>query len=158
MHRCFGLVLLVALFAAVLAAQTPSQRGGAYDPATDPSGMYSFLKEGEYVQLTLQEGELSGYISRFGDSDSDRGQFIDQFFSKGALKNNHLTFATKTIHGVWYEFEGTLQAQPGKQPGAEGYRVMKGTLKEHSADANGADKVRERSVEFKSFPEGVSRP
>lgn len=156
MHRFFCLVLL-ALFATTLVAQTPSQTGGAYDATTDPSGMYSFLKEGEYIQITLEGGELSGFISRFGDSDSDKGQFIDQFFSKGSLKDDHLSFATKTIHGIWYEFDGTIEKQAGKQPSQEGYRVLKGTLKQHSTDAKGEDKVRERSVEFKSFPEGVSR-
>jgi hypothetical protein len=148
----------MAALATFLSAQTPSQRGGAHDPASDPAGLYSFTREGESVQLTLDEGQLSGYITRFGESDSDKGQLIDQFFSKGSLKDNHLTFATKAVHGVWYEFEGTIQVQPGKAPGAEGYRVIKGTLKEHTGDANGKDKVRERSVEFKSFPEGVSRP
>ena len=157
MYRFLCLALLVS-FATSLVAQTPSQSGGNFDPEKDPSGMYSFLKEGEYVQLTMEDGELSGFISRFGDSDSDRGQFIDQFFSKGSLKNDHLTFATKTVHGIWYEFDGTIQKQPGKQPNQEGYRVLKGTLKQHSADAGGSDKARERTVEFKSFPEGVSRP
>jgi hypothetical protein len=157
MHRFLSLALLLVT-AASLIAQTPSSRGGASDPENDPSGMYSFLKEGEYVQLTMEEGELSGFISRFGDSDSDRGQFIDQFFSKGSLKNDHLNFATKTIHGIWYEFDGTIEKQPGKQPNQEGYRILKGTLKQHSIDAKGDDKARDRSVEFKSFPEGVSRP
>ena len=157
MFRFFCLALL-ALFATASVAQTPSQSGGAHDPAADAAGLYSFVKEGESVQLTLDGGELSGYITRFGESDSDKGQLIDQFFSKGSLQDNHLTFATKTIHGVWYEFDGMIEVQPGKAPGAEGYRVIKGTLKQHSADANGNDKVRERTVEFKSFPEGVSRP
>jgi len=158
MFRSVGLVLLVALFATLLYAQTPSTSGGAHDPAADPAGLYSFVKEGESVELTLEDGELSGYITRFGESDSDKGLLIDQFFSKGSLKNDHLTFATKAVHSVWYEFDGTIAIQPGKAPGAEGYRVIKGTLKEHTEDAKGADKVRERSVEFKSFPEGVSRP
>jgi len=157
MYRYLCLAL-VAVFASGLIAQTPSSRGGAVDPEKDPSGMYSFLKEGEYVQLTMEDGELSGFISRFGDSDSDKGQFIDQFFSKGSLNGDHLNFATKTIHGVWYEFDGSIDKQPGKQPNQEGYRVLKGTLKLHSIDAKGDDKVRERSVELKSFPEGVSRP
>ncbi len=157
MHKRIWIAAIIMSFAAAAFAQQPSQTGGAYDAATDPSGMYSFLKEGEYVQLTLEDRELSGFISRFGDSDSDRGQFIDQFFSKGSLKGDHLTFATKTVHAVWYEFDGTIQTQSGKQPSQEGYRILKGVLKEHVADVNGVEKVRERSVEFKSFPEGVSR-
>jgi len=149
------LMALIAWCAAGLLAQQPDR---AHDPAKDPSGMYSFLKEGEYVQLTYDDGQLSGYISRFGDGQSDRGQFIDQFFSKASLNGDHVTFVTKTIHGVWYEFDGTVSAQSGKQPNQEGYRLLKGTLKEHVGDAKGADSVRERTVEFKSFPEGVSQP
>lgn len=156
MYRFLCLALLAVLVTG-LVPRMSGQNGGTFDPEKDPSGMYSFLKEGEYVQLTMEDGQLSGFISRFGDSDTDRGQFIDQFFSTGSLKDDHLTFATKTVHGVWYEFDGTIQKQPGKQPNQEGYRVLKGTLKQHTQDAKGADKVRERTVEFKSFPEGVSR-
>ncbi len=156
MHRFLCLALL-AVFAAALVAQTPSQSGIAHDPTSDPAGLYSFVKEGESVQITLEDGQLSGYITRLGESDSDKGQLIDQFFSKGSLKDKHLTFATKPVHGVWFEFDGAIEIQPGKAPGAEGYRVLKGTLKQHTEDAKGADKVRERTVEFKSFPESVNR-
>ncbi len=157
MLKRLWIAAIILSFAAALYAQTPSQTSGATDQPGDPSGMYSFLKEGEYVQLTMEDGQLSGFISRFGDSDTDRDQFIDQFFSKASLKGDHVTFTTKVIHAIWYEFDGTIQVQPGKQPGQEGYRILKGTLTEHSGDANGKDKVRQRSVEFKSFPEGVSR-
>ena len=158
MYKRILIAVFLVLSALTLLAQTPSQSGVVRASADDPSGMYSFLKEGEYVQLTYDDGELSGFVSRFGDSESDRGQFIDQFFSKGSLKGDHVTFATKTVHAVWYEFDGTIQIQPGKQPSQEGYRILKGTLKEHSSDVNGVESVRERSVELKSFPEGVSRP
>jgi hypothetical protein len=141
-----------------LHAQQPTTSGGGYDPATDPSGMYSFLKDGEFLQITLEDGELSGFVSRFGENESDRDQFIDQFFDKGSLKNDHLTFTTKTVHGVWYSFDGSLQKQPGKQPGQEGYRIIRGTLKQHVLDASKSDRVQEHTVEFKSFPENVSKP
>src|SRR5690349_13250149 len=72
------------------------------------SGMYTFLREGEFVQVTVEEGKVSGFISRFGDRDSDRGVFLDQFFSKASLDGKKLTFATKPIHGTWYEFAGTI--------------------------------------------------
>ena len=60
--------------------------------ANDPSGMYTFLKEGEFVQLNVEDGKLSGFVSRFGDTDSDKGEFIDQFFDKASLDGNHLSF------------------------------------------------------------------
>ena len=120
--------------------------------------MYSFLRDGEFVQLTLEDGELSGYVSRYCDSDSDKGQFIDQFFDKASLKGDRLTFTTKTVHGIWYEFSGVISKAAGKQPAQEGYRVIKGALIEHVADANKVDKSRQREVEFKSFPQDLSKP
>jgi len=156
-----GLVALM-LVCASSQQQPPSpaaQQGGKTREAADePSGMYSFLRDGEFVQLTLDDGKLSGYVSRFGDSEGDKGTFIDQFFDKASLEGDRLSFTTKTVHGVWYEFAGTIQKVPGKQPGQEGYRVVKGKLVEHMTDANKADKPRQRDVEFKSFPQDLSKP
>src|SRR5271169_486317 len=58
----------------------------------DLSGMFTFLREGEFVQLTVEDGQLSGFVSRFGDTESDKGQFIDQFFDKATLAGDHLYF------------------------------------------------------------------
>lgn len=125
--------------------------------STDLSGMFTFLKEGEFVQLTVEDGQLSGFISRFGDTESDKGQFIDQFFDKASLNGDHLYFKTKTVHAVWYELDGTLTAVAGKQKGEEGYRVIRGKLTLHTTDAKDADHASERTVEFKSFPD-MRRP
>ena len=125
----------------------------AFDPATNPSGMYTFLKEGEFVQLTLEDGTLSGFISRFGETDSDKGQFIDQFFDKASLEGEHLYFKTKMVHALWYELDGTLTVVPGKQVGDEGYRVIRGKLTLHAGDSKGNERASEKTVEFKSFPD-----
>lgn len=125
--------------------------------AKDMSGMYTFLREGEFVQLTVDDGKLSGYVSRFGDSESDKGQFIDQFFDKTSLVGDRLTFNTKTVHGVWYDFTGRVMIAQGKQPDSEGYRIMKGTLVQHTTDDKGADKAMQREVEFKSFPTDMGK-
>jgi hypothetical protein len=124
-----------------------------YDPATDPSGMYTFLKEGEFVQLTVEDGKLSGFISRFGDTSSDKGEFIDQFFDKALLEGSHLSFKTKTVHAVWYDFDGILSVEPGKKVGDEGYRVIRGKLTLHASDAKGNGQASEKTVELKSFPD-----
>src|ERR1035437_4891918 len=60
------------------AASPAQQTAKPASPADDPSGMYSFLREGELVQFAVEDGKVSGYVSRFGDADSDKGQFIDQ--------------------------------------------------------------------------------
>jgi hypothetical protein len=125
--------------------------------ANDISGMYTFLREGEFVQLTIDDGKLSGYVSRFGEAESDKGQFIDQFFDKTSLVGDRLTFNTKTVHGVWYDFNGRVTITPGKLPESEGYRVMKGTLVQHSTDDKGVEKAMQRQVEFKSFPTDMGK-
>ena len=51
------------------------------------SGMYSFQKEGEFVQVTVEEaGHVTGFVSRFGDGESDKGAFLDQFFKSRQIK------------------------------------------------------------------------
>ena len=130
--------------------QAPSNSN---DAATNPSGMYTFLKEGEFVQLTLEEGQLSGFVSRFGETESDKGEFIDQFLDKASLDGDHLYFKTKTVHALWYELEGTLTVVPGKHVGDEGYRVIRGKLTLHAGDAKGHEQASQKTVEFKSFPD-----
>ena len=130
LRRMFcGTLPLVSLlvFASVLATpaqpQNPSTAAGA---SPDLSGMFTFLREGEFVQLSVEDGQLTGFVSRFGDTDDDKGTFIDQFFDKASVQGDHVTFKTKTIHAVWYEFDGTVTTVAGKQKGEEGYRVMRG--------------------------------
>jgi hypothetical protein len=165
MARCLALAALVAsLVTLALAPQSATaaspgqQTAKPASPADDPSGIYSFLREGEFVQFAVEGGKVSGYVSRFGDADSDKGQFIDQFFDKAALVGDRLSFNTKTVHGVWYEFTGVITIALGKQPGQEDYRVIKGTLTQHATDAGNHDKATRRQVEFKSFPQDLSKP
>ena len=147
-----SLILCLSLmFAAVPAIY--AQATAMPDTSSDVSGMYSFLREGEFVQLTVEDGQLSGFVSRFGESDSDKSEFIDHFFDKATLQGDRLSFKTKTIHAVWYEFDGTTATVAGKQRGQEGYRVLRGKLTLHQFDATGKEQVSQRTVEFKSFPD-----
>jgi hypothetical protein len=136
-------------------AQLPQATAQAQEPE-DISGMYTFLREGEFVQVTVEDGDrVSGFVSRYGDSDTDKGTFLDQFFSKAALKEKHLTFTTKPIHGVWFDFDGTVERGTGKTPHNEGYRVLRGTLTQSSEDMNKKASSKSRQVEFKSFPQDL---
>jgi hypothetical protein len=115
--------------------------------------MYSFLKEGEFVQVTVEDaGRVTGFISRYGDLDSDKGAFLDQFFKTGKLEGTTLTYTTTVVHGLSYEFKGNIERGEGKKPGDEAYYVLKGTLTEHLTDANQKTSTRSREVLFKSFP------
>jgi hypothetical protein len=118
-------------------------------PAADISGMYTFLHEGEFVQLTLNGSVLSGFISRFANDKQE--SFVDQFFSKASLNNDALTFETRKAAGVWYEFKGSVKLTPGKTAQQEGYLVLAGTLTQHTPGADGKDVPEARQVEFQSF-------
>lgn len=121
------------------------------------SGMYTFLKEGEFVQVTVEdEGHVTGFVSRFGDGDSDKGAFLDQFFKSGKLDGNKLSFTTEIVHGVWFNFKGTVERGEGKNPGDEAYFVLKGTLVENSSDVNKRVTSHSREVAFKMFPQGTA--
>lgn len=147
----FGcLLVLVAALPPMACAQSAPP---AATDSNDISGMFTFLKEGEFVQLDVEDGKLSGFISRFGETDSDKGQFIDQFFDKASLDGDHLYFKTKTVHAMWYELDGTVKVTPGKQVGDEGYRVIRGNLTLHATDAKGVEHATEKTVELKSFPD-----
>ncbi len=147
------------IFASALClAQTPTTSGPG--PASPNfSGMYSFLREGEFLQLDVEEqGMVSGFISRYGDADSDRGAFLDHMFKDASLRGHKLKFATREVHGVHYEFEGNIQRGPGKDPGAEAYWVIRGKLTEFTTDADKKTSARSREAEFKSLPLDTAAP
>ena len=132
------------------AAQEDNANAVAPHAAEDISGMYSFVKEGEFLQMTLDKNAVTGYISRMGDSDSDNGVFLDQFFAKADIQGHDVSFTTRPLHSVWYEFKGKFTRGPGKTKGDDGYYILRGTLKELTT--NNADKTvssRSREVEFK---------
>lgn len=149
-------MFVVSLFlCSTLPAQTSSPAPGT-SKLDDISGMYSFLQDGEFLQLTVDDtGHLTGFISRYGDSDSDRGAFLNQFFKSGSLEGNKLSFTTETVHAVWYEFKGVIERPQGKTPADEGYRLLRGKLTENRGDLDKKVSSKSRVVGFKSFPKDL---
>jgi hypothetical protein len=146
-------LLLGCLLVMALASVAPFAAAQATGPDADYSGMYSFIREGEFIQITIEDkGTVSGFISRFGDSESDHGVFLDQFFKTGRFEADKLTFTTETVHGIWFEFEGVLVRGSGKKPDDQGYYVARGKLTRFSTDAEKKTESQVRQVEFKSFP------
>jgi hypothetical protein len=162
-----AIATVVSTFAQVRAQQTKPSEDGAKSSSSAPpadandgrafSGMYTFLKEGEFVQVSVQEaGHVTGFISRFGEGESDKGAFLDQFFKIGKLDGNKLTFTTDLVHGVTFDFKGTVERGEGKNPGDEAYFVLKGTLTESESDVNKKVTSHARNVQFKMFPQDAS--
>lgn len=127
-------------------------------PAEDFSGMYSFLKEGEFVQINLEKAGITGYISRMGDSESDRGVFLDQFFDKAQVQGHEVSFVTRPLHSIWYEFKGKFERGPAKSKADDGYYVLRGTLKECSLDESKKPVSHAREVELKSLAQPEDDP
>ena len=123
----------------------------------DYSGMYSFLKDGEFIQITIEDkGAVSGFISRFGDSESDRGSFLNQFLKSGKAEGAKLSFTTESVHGVRFTFEGAFDRGAGKKPDEESYYLLRGALTRFSTDADNKTTSQVMQVEFKSFPRDAS--
>jgi hypothetical protein len=164
------LILILGVLAAACdsdpapqSAQPPASASTPDSPQDKPSqqwsGMYTFLKEGEFVQLTVEDqGQVTGFVSRYGDGDENQG-FQDQFFKSAKLDGNKLTFTTKAVRGVWFAFQGAVERGEGKNPGDEAYFVLKGALTENTTDANKKVSARSREVVLKMFPqEAVAGP
>jgi hypothetical protein len=157
-----SILLFAASAAAFAQGDKPSADAkptGASSPQSTKgySGMYTFLKEGEFVQLTVEDdGSVTGFISRFGDGESDKGAFLDQFFKSGKLDGNKLSFTTEPVHGVVYDFKGSVERGEGKNPGDDSYFVLKGTLTENITDVNKKVNSHSKDVAFKMFPQDAT--
>ena len=135
------------------ASAVPSQ-SDSKDQSAAISGMYSFLKDGEFLQVTVEdEGRVTGFISRFGDGESDKGAFLDQFFKNGKLDGKILNFTTEQVHGTAFDFHGTVERGDGKNPGDEAYFLLKGTLTKSVTDVNKKISTQSQAVVLKSFPQ-----
>ena len=155
--RFLWTILLVCVCRPILAqTQTPPPTAGL----PDYSGMYSFLKDGEFMQITLEDkGKVSGFISRYGDSESDKGTFLDQFIKSGTSNGKQVSFTTESVHGVTYTFEGVFDRGPGKKPQEEGYFILRGTLTRNASSSDGKNAATQtRQVEFRSFPRDADAP
>ena len=163
---CVSLASAAAWAQANAPKSTPQRATSARsgDPASKPasddvSGMYTFLREGEFVEVDVEpDGRVTGFISRYGERDSDRGAFLDHLFTKGSMQGNKLTFTTRSVHGVSFEFKGTVDRGEGKAPGAEAYHVIKGTLTQLTEDKDHKTSAQQREVVFKSFPAEAIMP
>jgi len=150
-------VLFLLLFTLAAGAQkTKKEKAVPSSPqantnaaAEDISGMYSFLKDGEFVQITLDQDGVSGYISRLGETETDRGEVLDQFFTKAQIQGHNVSFTTKAVHSVWFEFKGRFDRGVAKTKAEDAYYILRGTLTEFGADPNNKAASRSRNVEFK---------
>jgi hypothetical protein len=147
----FCLVLAMAVTAS-LAWGWPQKTASPSRDGTEYSGTYSFLREGEFVQITVDDaGAVSGFVARYGDLESDKGILLDHFFKSARLDGNRLIFRTEVVHGISFDFAGTISRGMNKKLGEEGYYLIEGKLTETTADDSGKPSSRERGITLKSL-------
>ena len=100
----------------------------------EASGEYA-LGTGEAVNVELQPDRLSGFITRFGDRESDEGTPLTFFFATSRLSGQQLAFTTRQIHGVWFSFDGTIVRGNARSRDQQGYYLLEGRLVLHDAGA-----------------------
>jgi hypothetical protein len=153
-----GFVLLSWMLAAAQANPAPKSAPRPAVPGSEYAGMYSFLREGEFVQITVEDqGRVIGLVSRYADPEGDGG-FLDQLFKSGKLDGNQLTFTTETAKGEWFEFRGTIDRGEGKSRADEAYYVLKGTLIENTIDEAKKASSHSSEVVLRSFPQNLAPP
>jgi hypothetical protein len=143
-----------------LLAQSPQTSPAsvvAAQSVPDYSGMYAFRRDGEFLQLNVEnDGRLTGFVSRYGDLGSDKGEFLNQFFKQAKLDGKNVSFTTTVVHGKSFEFKGSIDRGEGKNPNDESYYVLKGTLTEVSGGEAGKSTSKSEEVAFKSFPRDLN--
>jgi hypothetical protein len=122
----------------------------------DITGLYSFVHEGEFVQIEVDEnGKVTGLVSRFKDDDPEKAEFVDQFFDQAKLEGTALSFRTKAAGGTQFEFSGTVERGHAKTSADEGYWSVKGVLIERRTGADGKVSENAHELTLKSFPEDM---
>jgi hypothetical protein len=159
--------ILVFVLAAALGASgqssppsssKPASKSSVAGPAEDISGMYSFVNNGEFMQINMEGNSVSGYVSRMGDLESDRGTFLDQFFDKASIQDHDVSFTTKVLHGEWFEFKGRFERGRVKTKAEEGYYILRGTLTEFNGgedEKNPASNAHQVEFKWMAQPQDV---
>jgi hypothetical protein len=122
-------------------------------PGNDYTGMYSFLQKGEFIQLNVEGSRLTGFVARHGDGEKEI--FVDHFFEKAELRDHGIQFSTREVHGVRFEFRGTISRGAGKTRNAEAYYQINGTLTQYTFGTNQERTAKERAVTLLSLPQEI---
>ncbi len=119
----------------------------------EASGEYQ-LSANETVDVELQPDRLSGFITRFGDRQSDQGVPLTFFFATSHLAGERMSFTTRKVHGVWFSFDGTIARGTARSRDQQGYYLLEGKLILHDA-AGKNDQARMVSLPLaRQYPNG----
>jgi hypothetical protein len=155
----FATIFFAMLIAVSMHGQSPANSAEAQPSGPDYSGMYSFLQEGEFLQITVEDhGEVTGFVSRYSSGQGAERMFVDHFLKQGRIAGGKISFATEVVQNVAYEFKGSIERGDGKNLSDEGYYLLKGKLTQNTSDTNHQTISKSQPVTFKSFPQDVDEP
>ena len=149
------LATLLCLASVALAQAGSPKHSAAPGPSAtvgDFSGTYTFLRKGEDLQINVQNGRLDGFVSRYGDSETDKSLLLQHFIEKSSFTKDEVSFTTSKIHGVWFEFKGKVRRGDKKTAADEGYYLLEGTITRYETGAGKKDTAKSREVTFRSLP------
>jgi hypothetical protein len=146
MNGLVGLLLAAVLVPAGLGQtdpslhqrSTPAQQSPAPADKTDFEKGYSTLPDnasGEYVvdgdgsvvQITIDHGLLSGYVTKM-----EQGSSLTLFFQHTSIHGSRISFTTKTVHGLFYSFSGdVVRGEKKMSPAEPGFYRLAGEWTEH---------------------------
>jgi hypothetical protein len=144
MRKVLGCWLLIAMLSLVARAASPQD---------DYTGLYTFFRDNESIQLNVEDGKLGGWVSSYGFLPSDSDTVLDRFFKQAELKGNEIHFVTQNIHGCWVEFTGHVERGSVATRAKSGYYELVGTVTEYVSDSEDRVNARQRQAVFKSMPQ-----
>jgi hypothetical protein len=104
----------------------PDEASGSYALSPNPAEVIEIILNGQDDEVRLQ-----GYLTRLGDGESDHGAPLTYFFVRTTVSPTQLTFITRQVHGIWWNFAGTIDRGSAQMSTAKGYYFLNGTLTEH---------------------------
>lgn len=107
----------------------------------EASGEYVLDGHGSVVQITIEHGRLSGYVTKMEGRTA-----LTLFFDRSAVNGNRVSFTTKTVHGLWYSFRGRVVRGEAAQPSASGFYRLTGELKTGRGGTSETERVNLKST------------
>ena len=107
----------------------------------DASGEYELDEKGSVIQITIEHGHLNGYVTKM-----DHETALTLFFDHTAVDGNHLSFETKTVHGLHFSFRGTIVRGNAETRSMNGYYRLVGNLTAHSSAGNQTEQISLKST------------
>ena len=131
-------------------AGKPAARAGISTLPSDASGEYLLDESGAVVQITLDAGKITGYVTQMGDERSDKDTPLTFFFDQCNVQGHQISFTTRKVHGTWYAFEGTIvRGEPKITRDEDGYYRLNGSWTTHNDVRSSQSK---EQISLKSTP------